>query len=168
MDKRARLLETAARLFNREGFHAVGIDRILAEAGVAKMTLYKHFPSKDGLVLAVLERKRTAVLDWHAQAGGVEGIFDRLGDWFADEDFHGCLFARAAQEYPDLAHPARKAAATYTRKLRQLLSLLCEDEIKAEELLLLIEGAAAVAAKTGAGRLAAERARTAARALTRP
>src|SRR6185369_13581723 len=63
-EARQRILETADRLFYQEGIRAVGIDRIIAEAGVAKMSLYNHFPSKDDLILAVLEHREASVLEF--------------------------------------------------------------------------------------------------------
>ncbi|HXV73669.1 MAG TPA: helix-turn-helix domain-containing protein, partial [Sphingomonadales bacterium] len=105
MSKRGLLLLAAERLFNAEGFHAAGIDRILAEAGVAKMTLYKHFSSKDDLAAAAVREKSARVLEWLGAAESVEEVFERLEAWFGEKDFHGCLFARAAQDFPDHAHP---------------------------------------------------------------
>src|SRR5262245_2695423 len=63
-EARQRILETADRLFYQEGVRAVGVDRIIAEAGVAKMSLYKHFPSKDDLILAVLKHREVSVLEF--------------------------------------------------------------------------------------------------------
>ena len=62
--RRDHLVETAIRLFNRDGFHATGIDTILSEAGVAKMTLYKHFKSKDDLIVAALRRRDERWMTW--------------------------------------------------------------------------------------------------------
>src|SRR5262249_48889420 len=67
-EARRRILETADRLFYRDGIRAVGIDRIIAEAGVAKMSLYKHFPSKDDLILAVLQHREQGVLEFFRSA----------------------------------------------------------------------------------------------------
>ena len=67
-EARKRILETADRLFYQDGIRAVGIDRIIAEAGVAKMSLYKHFPSKDDLILAVLQYREQSVLEFFRSA----------------------------------------------------------------------------------------------------
>jgi len=63
LNKRDQLIEKAQELFYREGYHATGIDRILAESGVAKMTLYKHFKSKEELILAVLETRHRTMIE---------------------------------------------------------------------------------------------------------
>jgi AcrR family transcriptional regulator len=99
---RARILDTAYELFCRHGVRAVGVDRIVAESGVAKMTLYRHFPSKDALVLEFLElRERLWTYGWldaelerRAAAGEdrLLAIFDALDEWFAEPDFQGCPF----------------------------------------------------------------------------
>src|SRR5215471_13799961 len=67
-EARRRILETADRLFYQDGLRAVGIDRIIAEAGVAKMSLYNHFPSKDDLILAVLQHREEAILEFFRAA----------------------------------------------------------------------------------------------------
>ncbi len=99
---RTSLVEAALRLFDRHGFHGVAIDRILAEAGVAKMTLYHHFPSKDALVLAALERRDrdfrasflAAVSLGAAPRTRLLSMFDSLELWIRDPAFHGSLFDR--------------------------------------------------------------------------
>ena len=91
---RQRLLETADRLFYQEGFRAVDIDRIIAEAGVAKMTLYTHFPSKDDLIVAVLQYREAQVLAFFRAAMArhatpttdpLRAVFAALPEWFAEE-----------------------------------------------------------------------------------
>ena len=112
--KREQLVDTALRLFYRDGFHATGIDKILAEAGVARMTLYKHFKSKDDLVLAALRRRDEQFRTWFERAVEQRGatprarlvaIFDALDDWFAGRafpggEFHGCAFVNAPPNSP--------------------------------------------------------------------
>ena len=102
--KRENLIETARRLFYRDGFHRTGIDAILAEAGVAKMTLYKHFKSKDELILATLrlrdERFRNSFMKAVEQraekpADRLLAVFDVLEEWFRTDEFCGCLFINA-------------------------------------------------------------------------
>lgn len=165
----ARLITAAEALFLERGFRATGIDAILAEAGAAKQTLYNHFGSKDGLIAAVLRLKSRKVIAWLSRAGTIDDLFVLLAGWFAGKNFRGCLFARAALEFPDPNHPAHRAAAAHTRKVFQLLERLCGGgralPCPAEHLLLLTEGATAVAAKTGAGKAAATRARAAAKTL---
>jgi AcrR family transcriptional regulator len=120
---RRRVLDTAAALFYAEGVHTVGIDRIIAEAGVAKATFYHHFPAKDELVRAYLEeeyqRQRTAVeavrAAWTEPREALLMIFDFLGTNGASPGFRGCPFVNAAAEYPDRAHPVRRTIADYRR-----------------------------------------------------
>src|SRR3954465_7327026 len=89
-EARQRILETADRLFYQDGIRAVGIDRIIAEAGVAKMSLYKHFPSKDDLILAVLQYREQSVLEFfhsamerHGKAKSpLRAFFAALKEWF--------------------------------------------------------------------------------------
>ncbi len=122
--RRDHLIDTALDLFNRNGFHATGIDRILAEAGVAKMTLYNHFGSKDALIQAALERRDARWRKWFRDAvarraetprGRLLAVFDALEEWFAGPDFHGCMFIRAAGEYPGLDDPIHAGAAAHQR-----------------------------------------------------
>jgi AcrR family transcriptional regulator len=104
---RDRILETAFRLFYARGIRAVGVDLIIAESGVAKATFYKHFPAKDELVLAYLDKVDgiwTAQLHAAAEAAGPEpadqlvGLFDALGTACRREGYRGCAFINAAAE----------------------------------------------------------------------
>jgi AcrR family transcriptional regulator len=102
---RERILDAASAAFYRRGIRAVGVDSVIADADVAKATLYRHFPSKDALVQAFLERRDERWRAWFADA--VERLapdpadrplaaFDALGEWFGSEDFRGCAFINAA------------------------------------------------------------------------
>jgi AcrR family transcriptional regulator len=112
---RRRLLDTATRLFYAEGIRAVGIDRIIAEAGVAKATFYSHFPSKDDLVLAYIEeqdrlgREAVAALPKAPPRKMLAAILGRISDAAVAGDFRGCPFLNAAAEYPDPKSPVRQA-----------------------------------------------------------
>lgn len=129
---RRRLLDTATRLFYERGIHAVGIDRIIAEAGVAKATFYKHFPSKDDLVLAYIEEQdrigRAAVAGLPKQAPRemIAAIMGRIDDAVTAGGWRGCPFLNAAAEYPDPVSPVRRAVDArrtwYHDTLRQLLA----------------------------------------------
>jgi AcrR family transcriptional regulator len=110
-DPRERLIRTAYELFTRHGLGAVGVDRIVAEAGVAKTTLYRHFRSKDDLIAEVLKRHHQLWLrDWlepeiYARGAGpaerLLAVFETLEKWFGEEDFRGCLFINSLTETHD-------------------------------------------------------------------
>ena len=130
-DARQRIVETAERLFYAEGIRAVGIDRIIAEAEVAKMTLYNHFPSKDDLILAVLEFRETQVDGMFAKAierhlrkemNKLEAFFAALKDWFKSPGFRGCSFINARVELADPSHPASKFSACHKERFHRMLN----------------------------------------------
>ncbi|WP_157250719.1 TetR/AcrR family transcriptional regulator [Nonomuraea typhae] len=132
---RTRILETATRLFYAEGIRAVGIDRIIAEAGVAKATFYHHFPAKDDLVTAYVDdqaRMQRELADRLPAAPPRDKllmIFERLGEAGSNPAYRGCPFINAAAEFPDRAHPVRRAVAAYRRWFGDLmLGLLKEAE----------------------------------------
>ncbi|TPJ51739.1 TetR/AcrR family transcriptional regulator [Mesorhizobium sp. B2-7-1] len=160
IDKRQHIVETAYRLFKRVGFHATGIDRIIAGADVAKMTMYRHFPSKDDLMVEVLAYRAARFdrqLDRLAEqaatpAQKIGTIFDWYGRWFESADFHGCLFAHALAEFGDPAHPVFQVAVRQKNGLRQRMRLILEEMMSADDadsvsaiLLMLIEGATLMA-----------------------
>ena len=158
--KREALLNTAENLFARQGYRAVGIDTLLAEAGVAKMTLYKQFGSKEELIAAVLERLAGTITSGLSQRltaapddprGRILAVFDWLADWTGSPDFHGCLFIKAASEYPEPGDRPRQAAEAFKAGCRELLEGLCRDlDIAdplrlARQLHLLLEGVLVIA-----------------------
>ena len=158
---RERILDAAMRLFSEEGIHT-GVDRIIAEADVAPMTLYRHFGGKDALVTASLERWSGRWLGWlegeSARAGDdagarLEALWDALEKWFADEGFRGSYVANVATELRALpGHPAQAAVAAHRAALRALLRDLAtaagvpSPDEAALQLHMLIDGATAVAA----------------------
>ncbi len=177
--RRDHLVETAQRLFAEGGYHATGIDKVLAEAGVAKMTLYKHFKSKDELILAALRRRDETFRNWFMRE--VErraarprerllAVFDVLGEWFRSPGFNGCMFINASSEYGPRAHPIHAAACEHKRLLCAYLAELTRAagaepaEDLARQLLLLVEGATVSAQIEGASG-AAGQARAAAEVL---
>ncbi len=154
--KRDQLVETALALFNQGGFHATGIDRVLEEAGVAKMTLYKHFRSKEELILAVLrlrdERWRNRFMRHVEQASKdprerLLAMFDHLGKWFAEPSFSGCMFINASAEYGDHKDPIHASAAEHKRLVENYVVDIAEQagaskpRELATHLCLLMEGA---------------------------
>jgi AcrR family transcriptional regulator len=112
---RRRLLDTATRLFYTEGIRAVGIDRIIAEAGVAKATFYNHFPSKDDLVLAYIEeqdrlgRDAVSALPEQLPRAMIAAVMGRISEAVVAGGWRGCPFLNAAAEYPDPKSPVRQA-----------------------------------------------------------
>ncbi len=132
---RERLVEAASRLFYAEGIHAVGVDRVIAEAGVAKATLYTHFASKDELVAAYLARRSdrwaAAVLARAASAGSAPGVsapmalaaFDVLAERVSSPDYRGCPFINAAAEFPGPG-PVADQVAAHRRRVRETFAEL--------------------------------------------
>ena len=134
---RERILATAYELFSRRGVRAVGVDTIIAESGVAKMTLYRHFASKDELVLAFLaQREERWTRGWleaevRARAtGGRErllAIFDVFDEWFQRDDFEGCSFINVLLEMPARDSPLNRACAEHLVVIREFLAELATD-----------------------------------------
>ena len=177
--KRDHLIETAIDLFDRHGIHATGIDTILAESGVAKMTLYNHFRSKDALILAALRRRDEEFREWFMDAvvqraetpeGLLLALFDALTGWFIQADFQGCCFVKAAAEYGDPDDPIHIAAAEHKRLMltyvRQLAKAAGAPDWKqlGQQIFYLMEGAT-VAAQVSGDKKAAMKARAAAEKL---
>jgi AcrR family transcriptional regulator len=152
---RERLLETASRLFYERGFLAVGVDEIVAESGVAKMTLYRHFPSKDDLVVAYLKRADDEFCDWferalataHEPRDKILAVFTGLGALAQRTQCLGCPFQVSASEFPDPSHPAHKIAVAHKREARRQFASLAkqaalrEPAALADQLLMLMDGA---------------------------
>lgn len=174
--KRRHIVETAYRLFRQDGFHATGIDRIIAEAQVAKMTIYRHFPSKEGLIVEVLDERfrrfeeqldRMAALSKKPE-GMIDDIIGWYGRWFNRADFNGCLFAHALAEYSSPGHPVFEAAVrqkeSLRRRMAEILAKLmsgAQAEATSIAILMLIEGATLMA-EMGQGDKAIDAARKAA------
>jgi AcrR family transcriptional regulator len=137
LSARERILDTAYDLFSRHGIRAVGVDRIIATSGVAKMSLYRHFHSKDALVLAFLqEREKRWTMEWlHTEAsrraddggGRMLAIFDVFDEWFRQNDFEGCSFINVLLEFSEVDHPIRQATAEHLATIRGLVREFAED-----------------------------------------
>lgn len=152
--KRDQLIETAWLLFYRDGYHVTGIDRILAESKVAKMTLYHHFRSKEELILAVLEKRSSEILDSLRRfldakkpEKRLEAVFDWLVARIGSKEFRGCGFLKAMAEYQDLADPIHQAALAHKVALAAVIRRLVaaaglpRSKNLPEQLSLLLEGA---------------------------
>ncbi|CAN5152406.1 TetR/AcrR family transcriptional regulator [soil metagenome] len=163
-EARQRILETADRLFYQDGIRAVGIDRIIAEAVVAKMSLYKHFASKDELILATLKHREEKVLAFFGSAMERHGkrtkdklraFFATLKDWFESPGFRGCAFQNAAVELADPKHAGTQFVKDHKRRFQEFLTGLVEESLGkaaskvAPAVGLLVEGAIVTAVIQG-------------------
>ena len=136
-DARERILEAAYELFSRQGIRAVGIDSIIERSGVARMTLYRHFASKDALVLAFLElREERWTQGWlrsEVERRAVDPaerlltIFDVFDEWFQEPDFEGCSFVNVLLETADPTHELHRASARYLARIRAFVAGLAAD-----------------------------------------
>lgn len=147
IDMKERILQTADRLFYLEGIRAIGVDTIAAEIGISKRTLYNHFPSKDALISAYLERR--FVKTRPSEQSPVEqilGYFDALERRFAAKDFRGCPFVNAVAELGSRDRSVKKIAIAFKESRRQWFrDLLDELGVKdadalATQLQLLVDG----------------------------
>lgn len=163
-EKREHLIEIAADLFNRLGYHAAGVDRVIEEAGIAKTTLYRHFGSKEGLIVAVLRQiderfrddmRRSVEKGARDPRERLLATFDYLESWFRTDEFLGCPFMAAAGEFSDRSNAVFKEALMHKRlviayfeELARAAGLRNPREV-AQEIHLLHEGATAMAHITG-------------------
>ena len=162
--KKEFLLDAAIRLFNRHGYHATGIDRLIEETGIAKTTLYRHFASKEDLIIAALARVdeqardelrafvETASADPHQR---ILATFGQLAIWLEDAEFKGCPFMAAAGEYGATNDPvflqARLHKRLYLAYFEELVraARIPEPKRVAQQLIMLHEGAIAFAQVLG-------------------
>ena len=134
---RERILAAAYELFSTQGIRAVGTEEVLAKAGVAKSTLYRHFPSKDELVLAFLQRREQRwtreFVEAEARRRGstprerLLAIFDVFDEWFHRDDFEGCSFVNVLLEMRDLDNPVGKASAAHLEYIRSVVRTLADE-----------------------------------------
>lgn len=150
-----RILDTACRLFNDQGIANVGVDRIVRESSVAKMSLYNHFGSKDALVAAFLQQAHITWRDWFAERVGelrhdrlpIVAFFDALDSWLHLQHFRGCPFINSVVELANPQHPGATVAEMHRAYVRTYLgdllreSHLPGDEASVESLLILMDGA---------------------------
>ena len=179
LDARQRILDSAYDLFARRGIRAVGIDEIRERADVAKATLYRHFRSKDELVLAFLEqREQLWTREWvekeaRSRADTPEeqllAIFDAFDEWFHQADFEGCSFINVMLEWADPDHPIGRASCLHLANIRSFLATLAteaglrEPETFAHSWHILMKGSIVAAAEGDVD--AARRAKSMGRAL---
>lgn len=155
---REKILATASGLFYEHGFRAVGVDTIIEESGVAKMSLYRHFPSKDDLILAYLQTTYDNMIGWmnglvepHPEDGkaAIMALFEGLADLTSQGACHGCAFLLAASEFPSQQHPAHQIALAYKQTNLEILQRLAQQAGAvnplqlSQQLFLLMDGALA-------------------------
>lgn len=132
---RDRMLEVASRLFYRHGVRAIGMEQIVEESGIAKTTIYRHFPTKDALVGAYLEREDTEFwAQWDqvvAGAGTPLGKLEALCAWIGErvkrERYRGCPQLNVAAEFADENHPAKLVSRRHKRAMLARLTSLCSE-----------------------------------------
>jgi AcrR family transcriptional regulator len=177
-DARERILDTAYQLFSRRAIRGVGVDEVIERAGVAKATLYRHFPSKDDLVVAFLERREErwtrAWVEAEARRRGTTpeeqllAIFELFDEWFHRDDFEACSFINVLLEMGP-AHPAGQASLRHLASIRSVVARLAQEaalrdpESFARSWHILMKGSIVSAAEGDAE--AAQRARSMARLL---
>jgi AcrR family transcriptional regulator len=149
------LFETAARLFYRRGYRATGVDMIAAESGIGKMTLYRHYPSKNDLIVAYLqysdrvfwEHYERITGDVPAAHGKLLVFFDSLQQHVTSSACYGCPFLNIAAEYPESDYPGHQVAFEHKEavlaRFRQLAHQAgaCQPDVLADALLMLMDGA---------------------------
>lgn len=177
--KRDELVQKALQTFYRNGFNATGMDMLVAETGISKTSMYKHFRTKEDLILAVLRLRDEHFRNWlyrrmeelaKTPAQQLIAMFDALEEWFSEPGYRGCMFIKASSEFQDAGHPIHMQSADHKRMLEDHVTRLArqadlsEPELLARQLLLLKEGAI-VTAHLGHTENAAQDAKAAARRL---
>lgn len=176
---REKILNVASDLFQTRGINSTGVDTIVAVAGTTKMTLYKHFHTKENLILEVLKRHNQEFRDWLAEKLGessrtpdkkLQALFDYIEEWMAAPEFRGMPFLKASAEFPNEENPVHRLSIEQARQFRQYLASLgleagaSDPETLALQLSMLIEGAM-LAEQMRRGSGAAKHAKKAARVL---
>lgn len=150
-----RLYDTAARLFYQHGYRATGVDTISAESGVGKMTLYRHYPTKDDLIVAFLKQSdadfwryfELITQDAPEPRGKILAFFEALQAYVTSPACYGCPFINVATEYPQLDYPGHQVALAHKRSVQARFNQLAEaagasqPQALADGLLLLMDGA---------------------------
>jgi AcrR family transcriptional regulator len=166
---RERIIDAGAELFYAQGIRAVSADKIIERAGITKVTFYRHFPTKDDLVVAYLERRaaweRGAVLGASEAAHGdvdetIRIVSEGIGAEACTPGFRGCPFINAAAEYADASHPVRQVVAAHRAWFLAMLEKLTrsigiDDPTVAAELMMLRDGAMVTGYLSDADRVSA-------------
>jgi len=158
--KRDDLVQNALKAFYKGGFRAIGMDKLAAETGVSKTAIYKHFRTKEDLIVATLRLRDEQFRNWMVRR--VEALastpreqllatFDALGEWFREPEFKSCMFIKASSEYQDRDHPIHAIAAEHKRLLHQYFKKLAvqagagNPDKLAHQVLIMKEGAIVLA-----------------------
>lgn len=154
--KRDELVQKALKAFYRNGFNATGMDLLVTETGISKTSMYKHFRTKEDLILAVLRLRDENFRNWlyrrmeelaDTPRGQLIAMFDALEEWFDEPEYRGCMFIKASSEFQDANDPIHKQSADHKRLLERHITDLAEQSglkepaILSRQLLLLKEGA---------------------------
>ncbi len=180
-DMREHILGTASTLFHERGINATGVDTIVAEAGIAKMTLYKYFRTKEALVLEVLARRSREFSEWlssrlervsHDPVQKLDSLFDCIEEWLGNPECQGLPFLKASAEFPQQDSAVHQLSAELAKEFRDRLTLLVQEagvqspEALGQQLAMLVEGAI-LSEQLNRGSGAMKFAREAARLLVR-
>ena len=147
---RERILQTAHELFYSEGIRATGIDRVIAESQVTKVTFYRHFPSKTDLVRAFLEYRHQRWMEWFTDAvqrygGDLNALAPALAEWFRDGSFRGCAFINSVGELgatlPEVAEITRRHKQEMASVIAGLLPSTARRKENAMAVALIVDGA---------------------------
>lgn len=169
--KREELVQKALQVFYTHGFHATGMDKLVAETGISKTSMYKHFRTKEDLILATLrlrdEQFRNMVVRRVEELADTPrarlmASFDALVEWMESDAFNSCMFIKASSEYQDASHPIHRFSAEHKRMLRDFMEDLAsqagaEDPAAlARQLMMVKEGAIVTAHLQGPGGVGAD------------
>lgn len=147
---RERILLTAYELFYREGIRATGIDRVIAESGVTKVTFYRHFPSKNVLICEFLEYRHQRWMAWFIDAlqrhgTGIKALVPALAEWFRADGFRGCAFINTVGELggilPEVVEITRRHKQEMASVIASLLPQSAQREQDAQAVALVVDGA---------------------------
>lgn len=150
-----KVFQTASRLFYQNGYRAIGVDTIAAESGIGKMTLYRHYPSKDDLIVAYLKDSDAVfwsnfeqiTKDAPAPREKLLAFFRSLQDYTTTPECYGCPFLNVATEYPDIDYPGHQVALEHKQSVRARFRMLAKEagakrpDVLADQLFLLMDGA---------------------------
>ena len=163
-NKRDELVRKSLDVFYRDGFNVTGMDKLVAETGISKTSMYKHFRTKDEIILAVLRLRDELFRNWFcrrveeiavAPQERLLAIFDVLLEWFESEEFKGCMFIKAVSEFQDPEDPIHIQSATHKQMLLEFVEAIAAQanvtnpSTLARQLMVLKEGAIIVAVMQG-------------------